>query len=137
MTYNDFKVQTEIPVYWGDMDALRHVNNVKYVQWGEVARVDFLNATGMYGHKEHYAIIGFQSVKYIAPAFYPDTMQIGTAVEEIKEDRIILKSYFFSKTHNKLLAIKTHEVYLLDMQSHKKINLPEDVVEWITPFKRL
>lgn len=136
MTYNDFKVQTEIPVYWGDMDALQHVNNVKYVQWGEVARLDFLHASGLYGHSDHYAIIGFQSVKYIAPAFYPDTMQIGTQVDEIREDRFILKSYFFSKTHHKLLAIKTHQVYLLDRQTHKKINLSAEVEKLIISFKR-
>jgi acyl-CoA thioester hydrolase len=35
---NDTGVRVEIPVRWGDMDALGHVNNAIYFQYCEVAR---------------------------------------------------------------------------------------------------
>lgn len=38
---HDYKVQVEIPVQWGDMDASQHVNNVVYLRWVEAARVTF------------------------------------------------------------------------------------------------
>ncbi len=37
----DFPVVTEIPVAWGEMDALQHVNNVVYFRYFETARIDY------------------------------------------------------------------------------------------------
>lgn len=34
-------IVTEIPVAWGEMDALQHVNNVVYFRYFETARIDF------------------------------------------------------------------------------------------------
>ena len=36
-------IVTEIPVAWGEMDALQHVNNVVYFRYFETARIDFFN----------------------------------------------------------------------------------------------
>ena len=36
-----FPVVTEIPVAWGEMDALQHVNNVTYFRYFETARIDY------------------------------------------------------------------------------------------------
>ena len=35
----DFPVTVEIPVAWGDMDAMGHVNNVVYFRYFETARI--------------------------------------------------------------------------------------------------
>lgn len=132
MTIQDFKVKTVIKVQWGEMDAFRHVNNVSYVRWGETARIDYFNAMQFFDsapEKMEYApILGFQSVKYIAPIVYPDTIEIGTKTEEIKDDRIILKSYFFSQKQHRLVAIKTHEVIIFDYKTNSKIQVPESVI---------
>jgi acyl-CoA thioester hydrolase len=66
----------------GEMDALQHVNNVVYVRWGETARIDYFRALGFFSSEDDKMktgiILGFQSVKYIAPVTYPDTIHIGT-----------------------------------------------------------
>ena len=36
-------IHTDITVAWADMDALQHVNNVVYLRYFEIARIDFLN----------------------------------------------------------------------------------------------
>lgn len=133
MDITDFKVKTSIKVAWGDMDAFRHVNNIEYVRWGQVARIDYFQATGFdinAPELQMYApILGFQSVKYIAPVFYPDTVDIGTRVEEIKEDRLVMKSYFYSQTQGRLVAIKTHEIIFFDYKTQQKVLVPALVVE--------
>ncbi|MDP2194899.1 MAG: acyl-CoA thioesterase, partial [Rhodocyclaceae bacterium] len=35
-----------IPVRWGDMDALGHVNNTVYFRYTEQARIDWLESLG-------------------------------------------------------------------------------------------
>jgi acyl-CoA thioesterase FadM len=42
-------------------------------------------------------ILGFQLVKYIVPLTYPDTVYIGTEMEEIRDYRIVLKSFYQSE----------------------------------------
>ena len=133
MTIDDFKVKTTIQVQWGEMDAYRHINNVSYVRWGETARIDYFLALGNFTTNPEqmaYApILGFQSVKYIAPLEYPDTIHIGTRTEEIRDDRVIFRSYYFSEKKERLVAIKTHEVAIFDYKTNKKINVPNELIE--------
>lgn len=141
LTIADFKVQTTMVVQWGEMDAFQHVNNVNYVRWGETARIDYFKAMGFILNqnpkKMTYApILGFQSVKYISPVLYPDTIVIGTRTEEIKSDRFVLKSYFFSTQQNRLVAIKTHEVVIVDYNKQQKIALPKAVIEDINQLEK-
>jgi acyl-CoA thioester hydrolase len=48
-----------IPIRWGDMDAMRHVNNVSYFRYLETARIEWLNAAGFQPdpHGEGFVII--------------------------------------------------------------------------------
>ncbi|MBK5193915.1 MAG: acyl-CoA thioesterase [Flavobacteriaceae bacterium] len=135
MKIADFKVVTTINVQWGEMDAYRHVNNVSYVRWGETARIDYFIKIGLINsnpEKSGYApILGFQSVKYIAPLEYPDTIQIGTRIEEIREDRIIFRSYHFSEKQDRLAAIMVHEVIIIDPVKGSKVLMPNYLTEKI------
>ncbi len=38
--------QTLIPIRWGDMDAMGHVNNTVYFRYLEIVRVDWLESLG-------------------------------------------------------------------------------------------
>jgi acyl-CoA thioester hydrolase len=135
MKIEDFKVVTTINVQWGEMDAYRHVNNVSYVRWGETARIEYFIKIGLINsnpEKSGYApILGFQSVKYIAPLEYPDTIQIGTRVEEILEDRIVFGSYYFSEKKNRLASIMIHEIKIIDLVKGSKLLVPNDLKEKI------
>jgi acyl-CoA thioester hydrolase len=46
-----------------------------YVRWGETARIDYFRALGFFSSEDDKMktgiILGFQSVKYIAPVTYP------------------------------------------------------------------
>lgn len=128
----EYKVISTIKVQWGDMDAMQHVNNVVYVKWGEMARIDYFIALGVFSPEKKQStfapILGFQSVKYIIPVVYPDTIHIGTKTEEIKSDRIVLKSFYYSEKMGKLVAIKTQEVIPFDYKTQMKIPVPEELI---------
>ena len=38
--------EMHMPIRWGDMDAMGHVNNVSYFRYLETARIDWLNGEG-------------------------------------------------------------------------------------------
>lgn len=135
MKISDFKVVTTINVQWGEMDAFQHVNNVAYVRWGETSRIDYFVKIGLINSNPeksvHLPILGFQSVKYIAPLEYPDIIKIGTRVEEILEDRIIFRSYYFSEKQDRLAAIMVHEIVIIDPVNASKVLVPKYLTEKI------
>lgn len=38
--------EMEIPIRWGDMDAMRHVNNAMYFRYLEIIRIEWLHGLG-------------------------------------------------------------------------------------------
>ena len=39
-------IKCEIPVQWGDLDALNHVNHTRFLTWMETARMHYFIACG-------------------------------------------------------------------------------------------
>ena len=42
-----FPIVVEIPVAWGEMDSMQHVNHTVYLKWMETARFEFFEKLGM------------------------------------------------------------------------------------------
>jgi len=134
MTLQDFPHQLTIQVQWGEMDALGHVNNASYVRWGESARMGFFESADIFDRALYQPVLGYQSLKYIASVIYPDTVRIGTLVDEIKHDRFVLKSHFFSDKLERLVAIHYHEIVVLDKNNGKRLDVPDTVIAAIKAF---
>ena len=135
MTLEDFPHQITIPVQWGEMDALGHVNNASYVRWGESARISYFDQSGLFDRTLHSSVLGFQSLKYIAPVVYPDTVRIGTQMEEIRHDRFIMRSHFFSEALERLVVIHLHEIVVLDAQTFKRLEIPQSLRDAVAAFE--
>jgi acyl-CoA thioester hydrolase len=73
---------TQIPVRWGDMDALGHVNNTVYFRFAEQARIDWLvklGITDIVGVDEGPVIIN-ASCTFFKPIAFPATVEVRTLV---------------------------------------------------------
>ncbi len=128
-----FKIQVEVPVQWGEMDAANHVNNVIYLRWVEVARIKYFEETNVSSDFTSTAgpILAWQDCKYIFPVTYPDTMLIGVRCAELLEDRIKLETKLFSQKHQRITAVSTQIVMAYNYQTLKKAPVPESWVEGI------
>ena len=84
-----FPVVTEIPVAWGDMDALQHVNNVMYFRYFETARIDYFKRINL---MENIAItqigpvVSETSCRYKMPVTFPDTLLVGSKITDLQND---------------------------------------------------
>ena len=85
-----FPVVLEIPVAWGDMDAMLHVNNTVYMRWFECARVEYfsrigweLNASG----DGPGPILASTSCVFKRPIAYPDRVWVGARCDPPETDR--------------------------------------------------
>jgi acyl-CoA thioester hydrolase len=84
----DVRHTTQCPVRWGDMDMLRHVNNVTYVDYLQEARIDMFTAhpefRGGEDLGEGVVVVGHQ-LEFVAPlSFRGRPVTIDSWITEIR-----------------------------------------------------
>jgi len=133
-----FPVIVEIPIAWGEMDALRHVNNVVYFRYFESARVayfdrmkfwDFMNRTGI------GPILASTQCTFKAPLTFPDTVLVGTRTSEIKGDRFVMESCVVSRRLQKIAAEGEAVLVTFNYRENKKTSLPEELRRYISDLE--
>ena len=79
-----FPVRLEIPVAWGDMDALGHVNNTVYLRWFESGRIAYFDRlaglTERMIREGKGPILARQEIDYRLALAYPDRALVETTV---------------------------------------------------------
>ncbi|MCW2817372.1 MAG: acyl-CoA thioesterase [Marmoricola sp.] len=103
----DFPVRVEIPVAWGDMDALGHVNNTVYFRYFETARISCFAELGL-GRIEQSDGIGpilhSASCRFRIPLAHPDTVTVGVRIGDVGEDRFGMRYRAVSHHHDAVAA---------------------------------
>jgi acyl-CoA thioester hydrolase len=124
-----YPVVIEITVAWGEMDALRHVNNVVYFRYFENARSayfgklklgNFMNETGI------GLILASTKCRFKTPLTFPDSVLVGTRTSGIKEDRLVMQHCLVSRRLQKVAAEGEAVLVSYDYRESKKTPLPED-----------
>lgn len=69
--------ETLVDVRWGDMDALRHVNNAVYFSYFEEARVRLFATMGLDGSDGRYGVLAHASCDFLKPLMYPSRVVVG------------------------------------------------------------
>lgn len=140
------RVYLDIPVAWGEMDALGHVNNVPYFRYLESARVEYLQRLG-FGRVSGSAGleadprstagngVGFilQSVqcRFRRPVVYPDTLRVTARCVEIGEDRFTLTHAVVSTAQNEVAAVGQGTIVCYDYARACKVAVPKGLREAI------
>ncbi|MBL8225651.1 MAG: acyl-CoA thioesterase [Chromatiales bacterium] len=85
MTGADRMIWTEtIPVRWGDMDALGHVNNAEYFRYIEQARVSWFTARRIpMLENARGPVIVRAGCEFLRPIVFPATVVVSTEVVSI------------------------------------------------------
>ena len=69
---------TILPIRWGDMDAMNHVNNTVYFRYMEQTRIEWLESLG-YGtgqHTDEGPVIVNAGCTYLVPLVYPGNVEV-------------------------------------------------------------
>jgi acyl-CoA thioester hydrolase len=69
--------EIRLDVRWGDMDALRHVNNTLYFRYFEEARVRLFNAMDDGGFTRCPVVLAHASCDFLKPLLYPASVVVG------------------------------------------------------------
>ena len=133
---DDFKVTYKVDVQWGEIDAMMHVNNMHFFRWAESGRIEYFYKIGLLfeDFKKIGPILAWQDCKYIYPVNFPDQITINIKTEELREDRLFMTCHFWSKKHQRLVAISKHSIVSYDYRKNKKTKLP---VDWVSKIKEV
>lgn len=124
----EYSVITEIPVAWGEMDALNHVNNAVYFRYFETARIAHFNKVEL---MEEMAItkigpvLGETQCRYKIPVTYPDTLLIGSKVTDLQSDRFTMQYEIVSKKLGKITTVGSATIVMFDFNTNQKAELSE------------
>ena len=123
-----FPVVIEIPVAWGEMDSLRHVNNIVYFRYFESARMAYFDRLDIWNFMEETGIgpiLASTQCKFRIPLAYPDTVSVGARITRIEEDRFLMEYAVISHQQRKVAAEGDGMIVSYNYQDKEKAPLPE------------
>ncbi len=133
-----YPVRIEVPVAWGDMDALGHVNNTVYFRWFESARIAYFERVGFLELLEETGvgpILASTHCRFRLPLDYPATVGVGTSISALGEDRFVMRYAVASLGHERLAAEGEGLVVCFDYRRNVKAPIPEALARRIAELE--
>jgi len=116
---------TTVPVRWGDMDALGHVNNTNYFRYMEQARIEWMDAVleraGPFPGQGHFIVNA--SCTFHAPIEYPAIVEVRMFLG--KPGRSSIDSHYELSVAATLHAEGSAKIVWVDSQTQRSTPLPE------------
>lgn len=136
----DYPIVVELPVIWGEMDALGHLNNVFYFRYFESARVAYFEAVEMLSQMETEGlgpILGSTSCRFKAPLKYPDKVWVGARTAKLQQDRFVQHYTVVSEHLGRVAAEGEGTIVFYDYGAAQKTAIPDELRRRILSFDPL
>jgi acyl-CoA thioester hydrolase len=122
-----FRLVSDAQVRFADTDALGHVNNAVYLNYLEIARVDYLKAVlGRLDVKDFGVILARAEVDYKSPAFPHETLRVGCKVDSLGGSSINMSYRVEDKKTGRLVALAKTVLVAYDYALGKPVRIPQD-----------
>lgn len=136
MTTEEFRTTwehtIEIPVAWGEMDALGHVNNIMYFRYLETARVDFLNKLSTLiplPHGNAGPILAYIDAQFRVPVTFPDTVIVGSRIDSIGTTSVKMSQTIYSTVHQAVALESKSVIVIIKYDTGEKVPVPDVLKE--------
>jgi len=116
-----------IPVRWGDMDAMGHVNNTVYFRFMEQTRISWFEKLLPRG--EAWGTTGIvivnASCNFIKPINYPATVEVKMYAGPLGGSSV--PTYYDLVVRDEIYADGAAKVVFVDMDRQKAVRIPENL----------
>lgn len=133
-----YPVITEIPVAWGEMDALNHVNNVVYFRYFETARIDYFLQLSLMDDLQKTGIgpvLKETQCSYKIPVTFPDTLHVGSKICDMSDDRFTMEYSVYSQKLGKITTVGRAEVVMFNFKTNKKAHISDEIRSRVTEIQ--
>ena len=125
-----YPVVIQLPVAWGDMDAMQHVNNTVYFRYFESGRIAYFERLELMDQMKETGvgpILASASCRFKFPLTYPDTISVGVRVTDMGEDRFTMAFRVVSHRHQRVAAEGDGLIVTYDYRAGRKTLVPQEV----------
>lgn len=136
----EFPVVIEIPVAWGEIDSLGHVNNIVYFRYFESVRMVYLERIGFLTELEKSGvgpILASTRCDFRKPLTYPDTISVGGKTRELGSDRFVMQYRVVSHKLGKVAAEGEGLLMSYDYRGLRRAPIPDKVHDAIRSLEAL
>ncbi|HTS83083.1 MAG TPA: thioesterase family protein [Myxococcaceae bacterium] len=126
----DWTIEVTLDVAWGEMDALGHVNNIRYIAWAETARIALFRKLGMatLPGEPVGPILARIENDYLEPVEYPARVTVGIRAERVGNTSIVLgHEIWHAGAPDRVVARGRAVVVLLDYSTQEKVRVPDSL----------
>ena len=120
---------TQLPVRWGDLDALNHVNHACFFTYMEQARLLWWAQNNFIIDRTSTGpILAHVSCDYLQPLTFPSTIKISLSLSDLGRSSFNINYLISSEKDTGIIFAKGKTtVVWVNYQQKKSIPLPEDI----------
>lgn len=117
-----------IPVRWGDMDTNQHVNNTRYYQYLEEARIEWLDGIGAQRRQLGQGLVLLSCTHhFLKPVDHPATVMVQLYAGEVGRSSLTLKHQMYVQEVAALVGHGEVKLVWIDVASQRPIPVPDKV----------
>jgi acyl-CoA thioester hydrolase len=135
---SDFVHFISLPVQWGDMDSLGHVNNVIYFRYAESGRIAYFDtigaASGLAGDGEGPILADIQC-SFLGQVRYPAQLEIGTRTAKLGTKSFTIEAGIFLAGEDSPAATSKAVVVWFDYANQRTAPLPDALRQRVAEFE--
>lgn len=126
MTHKKIAVHQRVfNVAWGDMDALGHVNNARYFDYFQQARIEWLESLSLGLRQSTGPVVVHVACTYLLPVVYPATLTLHSNLHSLGRSSVVIDHDLYQA--GQLMAQGVCKIVWVDYHINKSIPLPEPI----------
>nr|5DIO_A Chain A, Thioesterase [Legionella pneumophila]5DIO_B Chain B, Thioesterase [Legionella pneumophila] len=110
-------------IAWGDMAALGHVNNARYFDYFQEARIDWLRELDIKMTGQTGPVVIHVACTFLKPIVYPATVTIHSKVNSLGNSSMIMDHDLYQE--ETLMAQGVSKIVWIDYTQNKSVPLPD------------
>jgi acyl-CoA thioester hydrolase len=110
-------------IAWGDMDALRHVNNARYFDYFQEARIEWLRELNIEMTEKMGPVVIQVSCTFLKPLVYPATVSMTSSIHTLGNSSFHIDHAISQDTI--LMAQGTSKIVWVDYIQNKSVPVPQ------------
>lgn len=123
---NEQKVEIHKKVFsiaWGDMDALGHVNNARYFEYFQEARIEWLRDLNINMTEKIGPVVIHVACTFLKPVIYPATVTLCSKIHSLGNSSMIMDHELYQ--NEMLMAHGSCKIVWVDYTQNKSVPLPD------------
>ncbi|GIW95386.1 MAG: thioesterase [Pirellulaceae bacterium] len=133
-----YRCVIQLPVQWGDQDAMGHVNNTVPLRWFESARIAYLEQSGVASALAGEGlgpILASLQCDYRRQVRYPDQVWVGARVVALGNSSFRMQHAAWSQQQQALVTEGSSILVVFDYRAQRPQRVPPSVRQLLEHFE--